>query len=83
MTTIKIPLPDETLLALRLRPEALTAEFRMVAAVKLYELERLSAGAAAKVAGVPKPVFLSRLGEYGVTTFRFTKAELARDFKNA
>ena len=30
-----------------------------------YELGRLSAGAASELAGVPKPVFLSKLADYG------------------
>jgi predicted HTH domain antitoxin len=48
----------------------------MAAAVKLYEMRRLSSGAAARLAGVPKPVFLSKLGDYGVDTFRLSKEEL-------
>ena len=52
---------------------------RMAAAVKLFEMGRLSSGAAAELAGVPKPLFLLRLGDYGVDTFRQTKDELRRD----
>jgi len=55
----------------------------MVIAVKLYELGRLSSGAAANLAGIPRSVFLSKLGDYGVDTFRLTEAELAEDFANA
>ena len=51
--------------------------------VKLYEMGRLSSGAAAQFAGVPKPHFLSRLTEYGVNTFDLTEEELSHDFKNA
>ena len=43
------------------------------AAVKLYEMGRLSTGAAAQLAGVPKPVFLMKLADYGVDTFDLTK----------
>jgi predicted HTH domain antitoxin len=48
----------------------------MVAAVKLFDLGRLSSGAAARLAGVPRVVFLSRLADYGVDTFQLTKEEL-------
>jgi hypothetical protein len=58
-------------------------ELRMAAAAKFYEMGRLSSGAAAELAGVPKPLFLMRLGDYGVATFRETEAELRRDLENA
>ena len=36
----------------------------------------LSAGAAARLAGVPEPVFLAKLGDYGVDTFHLTREDL-------
>lgn len=51
--------------------------------MKLYELGKLSSGAAAELAGVPKPVFLSKLGDYGIATFRLSAEELAEDLANA
>ena len=55
----------------------------MLAAVKLFELGRLSSGAAAEFAGIPKPIFLKRLGAYGVATFRQTEDELEEEMRNA
>lgn len=55
----------------------------LAAAVKLYELGRLSSGAAANLAGIPRVVFLSKLADYGVDTFCLTEAELAEDLSNA
>lgn len=71
--------PQQSLDALELPEEDVAPTLRMAAAVKLYEMERLSSGAAAELAGVPKPVFLERLAELGVDTFRLTEEELRRE----
>ena len=56
------------------REEARKAQhLSKAAAVKLYEMGRLSTGAAAQLAGVPKPLFLTKLADYGVDTFDLTK----------
>jgi len=55
----------------------------MAAAMKLYEVGQLSSGAAARLAGVPRVVFLSRLADYGVDTFQMTEGQLARETRLA
>jgi predicted HTH domain antitoxin len=47
--------------------------------VKLYEMGRLSSGAAAKLAGIPRVVFLTKLAAYGVDTFRLTQQDLEQE----
>ena len=79
MSRVVLDIPDDTLLALRIQPDNAGDELRMSAAVKLYELRRLSSGAAAKLAGVPKTVFLTRLADYGVNTFFQTEEELKQE----
>jgi predicted HTH domain antitoxin len=83
MNQIILEVPDETLAALRLTPEAFGEELRMAGAAKLYELGRLSSGAAAALAGVPRVVFLSRLTDYGVDTFTLDEEELQRETRLA
>ena len=74
---------DEVLLALGVSPEQFSEEAKLLMAVKLYELGRLSSGAAAKLAGIPKPLFLTKLADYGVDTFRLSEEELRQDLTSA
>jgi len=84
MSQVTFSVPDEILLALKATPEVLAARIRIAAAVKLYEMGQLSSGAAAQLAGVPKPYFLGQLADYdGVNTFDLSEEELIHDLKSA
>lgn len=71
--------PQESLLALKLTRDELAGSLRMAAAMKYYEMGRLSSGAAARLAGVPRTVFLAHLADYGIDTFQLTEEELRRE----
>ena len=55
----------------------------MAGAVKLFELGQLSSGAAARLAGIPRAVFLSKLADYGVDTFRINDEQLRKETRLA
>ncbi len=83
MSQIVLEIPDHSLPALQVPAEAAGGELRLLAAMKLYELGRISSGAAAELAGVPRVAFLSKLGEYGIPTFRMSEEEICRELENA
>jgi len=83
MSHVVLELPREALLGLRVPLDEAGNAVRMAAAMKLYEVGQLSSGAAARLAGVPRVVFLSRLADYGVDTFQMTEGQLARETRLA
>ena len=82
MSQVTFSIPDEILLALNATPDSLASRIRLAASVKLYEMGRLSSGAAAQLAGVPKPYFLSQLADYGVNTFDLSEEDPIHDLKS-
>jgi len=66
---IIVDVPEKILLAEKTDENAFARELRMLAAVKLYELGRLSSGRAAELAGMSRVEFLLALGRYHVFPF--------------
>ncbi|MEN3333831.1 MAG: hypothetical protein V7641_3196 [Blastocatellia bacterium] len=63
---VVIDIPEKVLLAEKTDEVAFANEMRLLAAIKLYELGRLSSGRAAELAGMPRVEFLLTLGRYKV-----------------
>jgi predicted HTH domain antitoxin len=64
-----IDVPETVLLAEKMDEASFARELRELAAVKLYELGRLSSGRAAELAGMTRVEFLLNLGRYKVFPF--------------
>ncbi|MFN7924721.1 MAG: UPF0175 family protein [Bryobacteraceae bacterium] len=73
---ITIDVSDESLSAMKLAPEQAGDQLKLAAAMKMFELGRLSSGAAAQLAGIPRVEFLARLADFGIDTFQLTEDEL-------
>lgn len=76
MIHIAFDLHEGALASVRKDPEAFTRELRLAAAIKWYELRRVSQGRAAEIAGVSRAEFIDALGRYGVSPFQETLEEL-------
>jgi predicted HTH domain antitoxin len=83
MSSFAIHYPPEVLSALQQDPEEFEEEARLLLANKLYETGKLSTGFAARLAGVPRGVFLFLLGRHCLSPFGETPDELAQYLANA
>ena len=80
MEKILLEIPDEVLISLKETPSEFSRDLLMLAAVKLYQMGKLSSGRAAQLAGIPRVSFLQSLSRYDVPIFDLTDEELKQDF---
>jgi predicted HTH domain antitoxin len=74
-----IDVPETVLLAEKMDATSFAREIRTLAAVKLYELGRLSSGRAAELAGMARVEFLLDLRRYKVFPFESELRDLEAD----
>lgn len=83
MKVLTIPYSDDLLLSMKRSPEEFESEARLLLAVKLYEMDRISTGAAAKLAGIGRVAFMFELSRFGLSPIGQDPSELAEDLANA
>lgn len=80
---VTVEYPVDVRLALRETKEEFARELLTLAAVKLYELGKISSGKAAALAGMDRVNFLLGLGRYRVSVFNYMPEELVREVAEA
>lgn len=83
MNELTIAYPENLLLSLKESPVEFESEARLLLAVKLYELGKVSTGMAARVAGISRVTFIFALGRFGLSPIGLEPGELAEDMANA
>ena len=70
MIQLTIEMPEGALAALHQDPQEFARALRLAAAVKWYEMRRISQGRAAEIAGISRSKFLAALSLFGVSPFQ-------------
>lgn len=83
MQTVSLEIPTTTFAALGESPDEFVSEMRIAAAVKWYELGRLSQGKAAEVAGLSRSAFIDALSRFKVSPIQISAEEMQRELKDA
>lgn len=81
MVTLNIDRTEDLHLALKVPPDRLGDEILLMAALKLFELGRISSGRAAETAGVPLADFLEACARYNVPLDRCSSEEGEDDLR--
>ena len=82
MKTLVVHYPDNLDMAAQLTPEELEAQIRLMAALKMFELGKLSSGKAAELAGLTRVEFLEMCGRYHVPVFNYPPEEMADELRS-
>jgi predicted HTH domain antitoxin len=83
MEKVVLDIPGEILISLKETTQEFSKDILILAAVKLFELGKLSSGRAAQLAGMSRISFLQTLARYKVPIFDLTEEDLKQDMLNA
>ncbi len=83
MTQLTLEVPESAFATLHQAPKEFAQEMRVAAAVKWYELGRISQGRAAEIAGLTRAAFIDALSRYRVSPFQYTAEELIEEMRDA
>ena len=72
MTTLTIELPETVFSALHADPKEFTRQMRIAAAIKWYELGKISQNKGAEIAGLSRTEFIDALSQAKVSPLQIT-----------
>ena len=78
-----IHMPDEIRKKLNRTPEEMARDVRLYAALMLFRIGKLSSGAAAEMAGLPRVMFLDLCAEYDIPVSQISGDDLCRELASA
>lgn len=78
---MSIDYPDEFPAALNQSPERFEQDARIALSVKFFEIERLTSGQAAQLAGLNRVEFLLKCHEFGAASVDWDDEEIKHEFK--
>ena len=81
MQEITLEYPDDFELAVHTTRDELEAEIRLMAALKMFELGKISSGKAAELAGLSRVEFFDMCGRYRVPVFNYPPEELGAELQ--
>ena len=67
---VELEVSEEAITALNFTPENFSQEMRTAAAVKWYEMGKISQSKAAEIAGISRSAFIDLLGRFKVSPFQ-------------
>jgi predicted HTH domain antitoxin len=80
---LTIHLPSEIGQMLNRTPDELARDVQLYAALMLFRLRKLSSGAAAEMAGIPRVAFLDLCAEYDIPVSQISADDLRREMAHA
>ena len=76
---LTVRLPADIRQMLNRTPEEISRDLRLYAALMFFRLGKLSSGAAAEMAGIPRVMFLDMCGDYDIAVSQISPDELQRE----
>ncbi|UCH98726.1 MAG: UPF0175 family protein [Candidatus Aminicenantes bacterium] len=76
---VSIDLPEDVFAATRSTPQHFVKEMRLAAAIKWYEIGKVSQSKAAEIAGISRYEFLEALKTFNISPFQVTEDEILEE----